>query len=120
MKSGRAAVLILLALSVLVVGGCILAINPGWLEGSVKVTPGREGYLITGAPLFGNPDIYTTGFDIRVPRVIFTGCRPSDTWTCVPIQVTENPSDEEFWQFEARIKTGFSSPADALIMGTEQ
>ncbi len=101
MKSGRAALLILLAIGVLVLGGCAWWFIPEPpAGGSVKVTQGAEGYLVTGAPL----DHRQRGIrDIRVPRIILTECSPSPTWTCVPIRVTENPSDDEFWQFEARM-----------------
>lgn len=135
MRSGRTALPILLALGVLALPGCAavlvpaLGFSPNPPNGSIKVTPGRDGYLITGAPLFVG---YRSWWelrvvDIRVPRVIFTGCVPSDTSTCVPIRVTENPSDEEFWQFEARVivRSGFGIPygrwsADYLIVGPER
>jgi len=92
----------------LLLGGC----------GSVNIRRGDEGYLVTGTAPSGKP---------YVPTVMMTGCFPTDTIKCTPIVVTENPSDEEFWQFEARVKVRAligipygRMPQDFAIAGTQQ
>lgn len=138
MKLGRAALLISFAIGALVLTGCFPLADPGLMfiphrpVRSIKVTPGREGYLVTG-PLYyftesvaglQRPYKYS---DIHTRFIIFTGCFPTDDHSCVLIQVTGNPSDEEFWQFEARVIVRDSygiphgrSPTDYFIVGSER
>lgn len=85
LQRARYAIVACIALAVLA-GGC----------GSVTVRPGITGHLIAGTAPNGNPIhayllMADAGGDILVGKITHT-----------PIEVTQTPTDEEFWQFEAR------------------